>query len=77
MATPSRPSRHRATSIIQQRFVPDQVDPFDAAMLDTGLKGPLSRVRTGSIRKEVLMPAWQFFSLIRRSKSLCAPTKGR
>jgi hypothetical protein len=76
MATPSRPSKHRATSIIQQRFVPDQADPFDTAMLDTGLKRPLSRVRTGSIRKEVLMPAWQFFSLIRRLKSLCAPNKG-
>lgn len=77
MATPSRPSKHRAASIIQQRFVPDQVDPFDAAMLDIGDKRPFSRGRTGSIRKEVLMPAWQFFSLIRRSKSLCAPTKGR
>jgi hypothetical protein len=68
MATPSRPSKHRATSIIQQRFVPDQADPFDAALLDIGDKRPLSRGRTGSLRKEVLMPAWQFFSLIRRSK---------
>jgi hypothetical protein len=64
-ASPSRPSRHRTTSIIQQRFVPDREDPGDASVLDTGLKRPVNRLRTGSIRKEVLMPAWQFFSLIR------------
>ena len=66
-ASPSRPSKHRAASIIQQRFVPDQEDNYDASMLDIGLKRPINQVRTGSIRKEVLMPAWQFFSLIRKS----------
>ena len=71
-ASPSRPSKHRAASIIQQRFVPDQDDPSEAYMLDTGLKRPVSRVRTGSVRKEVLMPAWQFFSLIRRLMRLHA-----
>jgi hypothetical protein len=64
-ASPSRPSKHRTASIIQQRFVPDPEDPGDVPVLDTGLKRPASRMRTGSIRKEVLMPAWQFFSLIR------------
>ena len=69
-ASPSRPSKHRAASIIQQRFVPDKEDSGDASMLDIGLKRPVSRVRTGSIRKEVLMPAWQFFSLIRKLQAL-------
>ena len=69
-ASPSRPSKHRAASIIQQRFVPDKEDSGDASMLDIGLKRPASRVRTGSIRKEVLMPAWQFFSLIRKLQAL-------
>lgn len=65
LPSPSRPSKHRAASIIQQRFVPDREDAEDTSMLDTGLKRPPSRLRSGSIRKEVLMPAWQFFSLIR------------
>jgi len=61
----SRPPKHRAASIIQQRFVPDGKDAGDSSVLDTGLQRPVNRRRTGSIRKEVLMPAWQFFSLIR------------
>jgi hypothetical protein len=71
-ASPLRPSKHRAASIIQQRFVPDKEDPGDASMLDIGVKRPISRVRTGSLRKEVLMPAWQFFSLIRMLTRLFA-----
>jgi hypothetical protein len=71
-ASPSRPSKHRTASIIQQRFVPDRDNQGDATMLDTGLNMPVNRVRTGSIRKEVLMPAWQFFSLIRKLRRLCA-----
>lgn len=45
-------NRHRASSIIQERYVADKNET------------PVGRLRTGSVRKEVLMPAWQFFSLI-------------
>ncbi|KAH8702495.1 ubiquitin carboxyl-terminal hydrolase-domain-containing protein [Talaromyces proteolyticus] len=46
----------RRPSIVQERFIPNQ-DPQDS------LVHP-SRRRKGSYRKEVMMPAWQFFSLI-------------
>lgn len=46
----------RRSSIVQERFVPDK-DHDD--LLHSG------RRRKGSYRKEVMMPAWQFFSLIR------------
>ena len=55
-------NRHRAASIIQERYVPDKVENLGTSPND--FKTPLNRMRTGSIRKEVLMPAWQFFSLI-------------
>lgn len=64
-ASLSRPSKHRAASIIQQRFVPDRDDLGNTSMLDTGIERPMGSARTGSVRMEVLMPAWQFFSLIR------------
>lgn len=59
----ARPSvRHRAPSIIQERFIPDRLE----SGYSTSTKGDSSgRLRSGSIRKEVMMPAWQFFSLIR------------
>jgi hypothetical protein len=69
-SSPSRPTnRHRAPSIIQERFIPSRhesgysslaaVDSVDSA-----------KSRAGSVRKEVMMPAWQFFSLIRKSTSV-------
>ncbi|KAI1612251.1 ubiquitin C-terminal hydrolase [Exophiala viscosa] len=56
-------NRHRAHSIIQERYVPPQNDIANPSLarvqsLDSG------RHRAGSMRKEVMMPAWQFFSLI-------------
>lgn len=55
--------RHRAPSIVQRRFVPDNEGPTDHEAPGPG--GPQNRPRKGSVRKEVMMPAWQFFSLIR------------
>lgn len=55
-------NRHRAPSIIQERYIPSKDEKSDAPMSD--VKSPVGRLRTGSVRKEVLMPAWQFFSLI-------------
>lgn len=55
-------NRHRAASIIQERYIPDKSDISGTPPNDS--KTPLGRLRTGSVRKEVLMPAWQFFSLI-------------
>ena len=57
-ATPSS-SLGRRDSIVQERFIPDD---------DNGGNGHLNshiNARRGSYRKEVMMPAWQFFSLIR------------
>ncbi|KAK5945443.1 hypothetical protein PMZ80_002648 [Knufia obscura] len=54
--------RHRAPSIIQERYIPDKSEKVGSPMNDP--KAPTGRLRTGSVRKEVLMPAWQFFSLI-------------
>ncbi|EED12999.1 ubiquitin C-terminal hydrolase family protein [Talaromyces stipitatus ATCC 10500] len=45
----------RRPSIVQERFIPDK-DSFDDLVH--------GRKRKGSYRKEVMMPAWQFFSLI-------------
>lgn len=55
-------NRHRAPSIIQERYYPGKDEKPDTPMND--VKSPVGRLRTGSVRKEVLMPAWQFFSLI-------------
>jgi hypothetical protein len=53
--TPLRePSRYRRSSIIQQKYFPDPEK-----------NGDLTQDGRGSYRKEVMMPAWQFFSLIR------------
>lgn len=49
----------RRSSIVQERFVPDKDSHDD--LIHPGRK------RKGSYRKEVMMPAWQFFSLIRKS----------
>ena len=70
ISTPSTPNfnprdrlRHRSTSIVQQRFIPDKTEAdHDPETVTDGLTKP--RPRKGSLRKEVMMPAWQFFSLI-------------
>ncbi|KAI9677453.1 MAG: hypothetical protein M1817_006407 [Caeruleum heppii] len=56
VATPGH-SRDRSRSIIRERVIVEDVGASDKA---TGL----SSRRRASIRKEVLMPAWQFFRLI-------------
>ncbi|KAJ5833740.1 hypothetical protein N7474_002051 [Penicillium riverlandense] len=51
----------RRDSIVRERFIPDPTDEKADAKSDG------SQPRKGSYRKEVMMPAWQFFSLIRVS----------
>ncbi|PWY70235.1 ubiquitin C-terminal hydrolase family protein [Aspergillus heteromorphus CBS 117.55] len=51
-----RPS-YRRNSIVQERFFPSM---GDGKMKDSAITSQ----RRGSYRKEVMMPAWQFFSLI-------------
>lgn len=63
VSDPRKQLRHRAASIVQQRFVPDSMDSKEKDASVDG-NGPTGRSRAGSIRKEVMMPAWQFFSLI-------------
>jgi hypothetical protein len=53
-------TRTRAPSIIRDRFLPEEGGSSDPPHYK-----PSAR-RKSSMRKEVLMPAWQFFSLIRR-----------
>lgn len=60
-------NRSRAPSIIQERFIPDKEEELRPP-ISSGLSDEKTgRLRKGSVRKEVLMPAWQFFSLIRKS----------
>ncbi|KAE8450098.1 hypothetical protein EG329_006879 [Mollisiaceae sp. DMI_Dod_QoI] len=56
------PGRLRATSIIRRRVIETDTEGEKAAESE-GLSLPRS-ARKGSIRKEVLMPAWQFYHLI-------------
>ena len=60
---PKRPlgPRNRAPSIIQESYISEKQDE-DVPAYESPLSG---RRRAGSTRKEVIMPAWQFFSLIR------------
>ena len=63
----SRPSiRHRAPSIIQERYISDRSESGYASLSPTESKASSGRTRAGSVRREVMMPAWQFFSLIRK-----------
>lgn len=57
----------RRDSIVQERFVPDSSEEgkSDEGKSDSG--SGYNHTRKGSYRKEVMMPAWQFFSLIRSS----------
>lgn len=50
----SDPPKYRRSSIIRPRYIPDAEDNS-------------SQHRQGTYRKEVMMPAWQFFSLIRET----------
>lgn len=62
-ALPTRPAnRHRASSLIQERFVPEKTQLSGSPMDDT--RSAIGRLRQGSIRKEVQIPAWQAYSLI-------------
>ena len=61
--------RPRAPSIIQESYISEKGDYLEAddyASLHSG------RPRAGSLRKEVMMPAWQFFSLIREHIQILA-----
>jgi hypothetical protein len=51
----------RQDSIARERFIPDPTDEKAGAQNDE------KKPRKGAYRKEVQMPAWQFFSLIRMS----------
>ncbi|GKZ18642.1 hypothetical protein AbraIFM66951_007662 [Aspergillus brasiliensis] len=51
----SDPPPYRRSSIVQERFIPGDEKAQD---------GTITSQRRGSYRKEVMMPAWQFFSLI-------------
>ncbi|PKY05436.1 ubiquitin C-terminal hydrolase family protein [Aspergillus campestris IBT 28561] len=53
----SNSSRTRRDSIVQERFIPES----DEEAIDGS---PVKSPPRGSFRKEVMMPAWQFFSLI-------------
>lgn len=61
----------RRDSIVQERFIPDPTDPKAG---DQPSSAPDSQPRRGIFRKEVMMPAWQFFSLIRMFFILNSPS---
>lgn len=69
-STPLSPSstRLRATSIIRRRIIEEEGEGEKTARSE-GVVVPRS-ARKASIRKEVLMPAWQFYHLIRPSPIL-------
>lgn len=62
--SPVRPAtgRDRTPSIIQEHYVSEKTDMGDFVSDENSDRG---RPRAGTLRKEVMMPAWQFFSLIR------------
>jgi hypothetical protein len=55
-------NRHRAPSIVRRIVVEEQGEPSETATSSS----PRGSIRKGAIRKEVLMPAWQFFRIIRK-----------
>ncbi|EXJ83842.1 hypothetical protein A1O1_07470 [Capronia coronata CBS 617.96] len=64
-ASPLRPvNRLRTPSIIQERYFPPRKESGYSSMVSVQSQDPPRRPRAGSVRKEVMMPAWQFFSLI-------------
>lgn len=58
----------RRDSIVRERFIPDPNEEPSAGN-ESSMPGGQHH-RKGTYRKEVMMPAWQFFSLIRKSISL-------
>ena len=67
--SPLRPIRNRKRmhSIVQERYFDEKAEMSENQPANGNGASPTSRQRAGSIRKEIMMPAWQFFSLIRRS----------
>ncbi|KAK5204402.1 hypothetical protein LTR41_009874 [Exophiala xenobiotica] len=64
-APPERPgNRMRTPSIIQERYIPPRNESGSSSLAGIDSKDFTGRLRAGSVRKEVMMPAWQFFSLI-------------
>jgi hypothetical protein len=73
--SPARPvnMRTRADSIFSQRRI-DTGEPSEKKTHDDIAIGS-GRARTGTIQREILMPAWQFFSLIRKLLfNICSST---
>lgn len=56
----------RRDSIVRERFIPDT----SGEQIGGGDSPTSEHPRRGVLRKEVMMPAWQFFSLIRKFLSL-------
>ncbi|KAJ5345327.1 hypothetical protein N7452_003331 [Penicillium brevicompactum] len=57
----------RRQSIVRERFFPDSNSSDDTNIDDTSTEknsSPDSQTKRGAYKKEVMMPAWQFFSLI-------------
>ncbi|MCJ1283017.1 hypothetical protein MMC26_002344 [Xylographa opegraphella] len=62
--SPARPTRDRAPSIIQEYYPSEKGEFSELSLSDAEVNGQPGRPRGQSIKKEILMPAWQFFSLI-------------
>lgn len=64
------PFKHRSPSIIQETYVYEKDEKAalkaELARSDSTSTRTTGRPRAGTLRKEVMMPAWQFFSLIRK-----------
>jgi hypothetical protein len=56
-------NKPRRDSIVRERFIPE-VDENESG--DSNPEASRGQLRKGTYRKEVMMPAWQFFSLIRK-----------
>ena len=62
--TPPIQARNRAPSIIREHYVEEKGELPDISYPPEKEGSQTSRRRAGTLRKEVMMPAWQFFSLI-------------
>lgn len=64
--SPTRPlgPRARAPSIIREYFTSEKTDGLEMSSSIEEESGFQGRQRAGSIRKEIVLPAWQFFNLI-------------
>ena len=72
--SPLRPTQNwkRVPSIIQERYLDEKGEELGDQSAGGSGTGQPSRHRSGSIRKEIMMPAWQIFSLIRKFSHLFA-----